>query len=296
MRLSRGTALIVKSYAKVNLYLEVVNKRKDNYHNIKTLFERISLCDKIVLSPLPNKQIKIISNSKYLPTDSSNLAYKSALLLQDKFKLDKGVKITITKNIPIGAGLGGGSSNAAAVLKALNTLWGLNLSQQSLLEHARQIGSDVAFFIYNTPYASGAGRGERISPLRNFNNLKLWHVLAVPKIMVSTPLIYRKWDEDEKLTKPGLGVKLLYSALRKKSLTFPGDVLFNGLEQVTIALYPEVKRIKNKLLGLGIEAVSMSGSGPAVFGIASTRKEAFKVSTQLKDEDASWQVFTTCTV
>ena len=288
--------MIINSYAKVNLYLKVIRKRKDHYHSIKTCFERISLCDKIVLTCLPEKKIEIISDSKDIPLDHTNLAYKASVRLQKAYRIQKGVRIRIIKRIPVGAGLGGGSSNAAAVLMALNTLWKLRLSGRAILKHANAIGSDVAFFTYNTAFALGTGRGEKISPLKRFQKVKLWHILVVPRLKVSTPLIYKKWDTFEKLTKPGLDGKLLYSALRENDLSLLRQAICNSLEPVTISLYPEVNRIKEKLLQLNIPAVSMSGSGPAVFGVVSSRKEAVKASAQLTQEDATWQIFTTCTV
>lgn len=150
--------MLVKSYAKLNLYLEVLKLRKDNYHSIKTIFERIDLCDKIILKTRRDKKIRVICASKDVPRNRTNLAYRSAKLLQDKFKLDRGVDIKIIKRIPVGAGLGGGSSNAAFTLLGLNRLWKLRLGQKELARYARKIGSDVAFFIYDYHYALGVCR------------------------------------------------------------------------------------------------------------------------------------------
>lgn len=288
--------MIVKCYAKVNLYLEVVNKRKDNYHNIKTLFERIDLADTVILKPLADRKIQLTSNHKNLPDDSSNLAFRSAQLLQESLNVMQGVQIKLLKRIPVGSGLGGGSSDAAAVLIGLNKLWRLKLSQNQLVNFAGKLGSDVAFFIYNSPFAQGEGKGERITSLGSLNKVRLWHVLVVPKIHVSTPLIYKEWDSHEKLTKPKLNAKILYSAVRKKSLPLLGKTLYNSLEPVTTKLYPEVSRIKEKLLQLGLKAILMSGSGPAVFAIVSSRKEARAIAGQMRKEKKTWQVFVARTI
>lgn len=307
--------LTLKSFAKLNLYLEVLNIRQDNYHNIKTLFERIDLRDKIILKSRRDKKIKIICKSADVPADTSNLAYKSAKLLQDSFQIDEGVEITIIKRIPVGSGLGGGSSNAATVILGLNKLWRLNLKQNELVKLARNIGADVCFFIYNCPFAWGEERGDKIRLLKALKGLRLWHILVVPKIKVSTHFIYKKWDRLRQtstptpiskkeirsnklvwgLTPPKYDVKILILAIKKHNLTLLGQTLFNSLEQVTTKLYPEVKNIKQKLINLGLKSILMSGSGPAVFGIVTSRKEAVSLSTQLK-ENRFVQVFVTCTI
>lgn len=293
------------SYAKLNLYLSVINRRKDNFHNIKTLFEKIGLSDKIILTSRRDKEIKIICANSLVPKDNTNLAYRSARLLQDTFGIKKGLSIRIIKRIPVGAGLGGGSSNAAAVLTGLNRFWGLHLTTDKLAKLAANLGSDVPFFVYDTPFALGSGRGERVKPLKTLNRAKLWHVLVVPKLVVSTPLIYKSYDKHIKsvklskkvgLTIPEYNVKILTLALRKKDISLTGRAMFNSLEAVTCGLYPQVVRVKNKLIRLGLKAILMSGSGPAVFGIVSSRKEAVSFCVQLKAEFPQWQVFVCGTV
>jgi len=293
--------LVLNSYAKLNLYLEVLSKRKDGYHNIKTIFERIDLCDKIVLKKRKDKKINLISRSPGLPRDSSrNLAYRSAKLLQTRLNLDKGVDIQIIKRIPVAAGLGGGSSNAATVLMGLDKLWRLNLSRERLVGFARKIGSDVPFFVYNCPFAQGSGRGSNIRPLKFLKNLRIWHILVVPQKRVLTAKIYGLWDKRKTgLTRPKYDVKILNLALRKKDSPLIGEALFNSLEAVTLTMYPQVKRIKEKLRELGLKSILMSGSGPAVFAIASSRKEAVRLYRQLKgvlkEEGSFWRVFATRT-
>ncbi len=301
--------LILHSYAKLNLYLEVVNKRRDGYHNIKTIFERIDLSDKLILKSIPDKEIKIICDNPEVPCDNSNLCYRSAKLLQDSFKVNRGAQIKIIKRIPLGAGLGGGSSNAAFVLLGLNKLWKLGLSKATLARLAKKIGSDVAFFIYNSPFAKGTGRGDRIELLEGLNGVRLWHILIVPGIKVSTAVIYRKWDMQKifkltptpivkstkklvwGLTRPKYNVKILTSALEKKDLGLIGKVLFNSLEQVSVKLYPQIKRVKEWLTKKKVQSILMSGSGPAVFGVVSSRKEAVSLYRQLKQENRAWRVF-----
>lgn len=293
--------LTLNSYAKLNLYLEVLSRRKDSYHNIKTVFERIDLHDKIILRARQDKEIKIFCSSPGLPKDNlKNLAYCSAKLLQESLHFERGADIRIIKRIPVAAGLGGGSSNAAAILVGLNKLWRLNLSRNKLVTFARKIGSDVPFFAYDIPFAQGQARGDRIKPLKVLNNVRLWHILVVPKIKVLTAQVYKKWDNlKAKLTRPKYDVKILNLALKKKDTALMNQTLFNSLEQVSARLYPEVMDIKEKLTQIGVKSILMSGSGPAVFGVVSSRKEAVSLCRQLrgdlKKENRSWQVFVTGT-
>lgn len=309
--------LILNSYAKINLYLEVLNKRKDNYHNIKTIFERIDLADKIILRARRDKKINITCNESGVPQGRSNLAWRSARLLQDSFNIDNGVDIRIIKRIPVGSGLGGGSSNAAAVLVGLNKLWKLNVTQNKLAGLAEKLGCDVPFFIYNSPFAQGEARGDKIKPLKALYFVRLWHILVVPKIGVSTASIYKKWDKYFKafkltptpigrkkdynkklvwgLTMPKYNVNILILALRKNDLLLLGDALFNSLEQVSSRLYPQINAIKEKLMQLGAKSILMSGSGPAVMAIVSSRKEALSLSRQLKSNSFLGEVFVTRT-
>jgi len=286
--------LTLNSYAKLNLYLEVLHKRKDNYHNIKTIFERIGLADKIILKSRRDKKINITCNVAAVPQAHSNLAWRSAKLLQDIFNIDKGVDIKIIKRIPVGSGLGGGSSNAAAVLAGLNKLWKLNVTEHKLAGLAGKLGCDVPFFIYNSPFAQGEARGDKIKPLKTLNLVRLWHILVVPKIGVSTASIYKRWDNEFKtfkLTMPKYDVNILILALRKNDLFLIGDALFNSLEQVTARLYPQINAIKEKLMQLGVKSILMSGSGPAVFGIVSSKKEALTLCRQLKSNSSFGEVF-----
>lgn len=283
--------LTLKSFAKLNLFLKVLNKRPDNYHNIETLFERISLYDTISLRLRSDRIINITCENPDLPTDETNFCYKSAKVLQDKYKVKKGVDIKIMKRIPISAGLGGGSSNAATTLIGLNRLWRLNLSLNRLVSLSKLIGCDVPFFIYNSPFAKGLNRGDKIVPINALKELRLWHILVVPKITVSTPLVYKKWDAFSGLTTTSYNVKMITSALRIKAVSLLPAFLYNGLEDVTLRLYPQVMRVKKELIHLGLKSILMSGSGPAVFGVVSSRKEAVRVCNEARKPDRSWRIF-----
>jgi 4-diphosphocytidyl-2-C-methyl-D-erythritol kinase len=289
--------LALNSYAKLNLFLQVVNKRSDNYHNLNTVFERVSLSDKIILKPRGDKKIRIICEDTNVPKGKSNLCYQSALVLRKIFKIDNGLDIKIIKHIPVGAGLGGGSSNAATVLLGLNKLWKLDLTRKRLVEIAKNIGCDVPFFIFNASFASASGRGDEIKLLGALKDTKLWHVLVVPNLTVSTPFIYKKWDKDSRLTMPKFDVKLLTplesltEALRKNDLFVINEFLFNSLEPVTVKYYPKVGNIINKLIKSGLKTILMSGSGPAVFAVVSSRKEAINSVRKFKEKNKGLKVF-----
>ena len=304
--------MVLNSYAKLNLYLEVLSKRKDNYHNLETIFERIDLCDKIILKSLAPNKIKITTNSKLIPKDESNLAFRAARLLKDKFKVKAGVDIKIIKRIPVASGMGGGSSNAACVLIALNKLWKLYLNKRKLLTLGKKLGADVPFFICNSSFAKGCRRGDEISPLRVLRNMRFWHIVVVPRIQVSAASIYQKWDKIAQkappflkyslrkngkagLTSPNSDVKMLISALKRKDFSLISKGLFNSLEEASFKLYPEIKRIKERLSSLGLKSILMSGSGPAVFGMVPSRKEALSLGRQLK-RNRFWRIYITRTI
>jgi len=289
------------SYAKLNLYLKVLRRRPDSYHSIFTLFERISISDKIRLKLLPRKKIRIVLSGLTLPLGRSNLVYKAASLLQREFGISQGIEIDIRKHIPISAGLGGGSSNAATVLLGLNKLWKLNLRLKQLVALARQIGSDVPFFLYNSSFASATSRGDKIEVLRL--PVKFWHIIVIPKIHILSSLIYRRWDQTPNLGRGSLArltnhksaIKILKSALLKKDFRKLSKVLFNSLEDVTTAIYPVIRKTRLALSDFGLKAISMSGSGSAVFGLVSSRKEAYEVARQLR-KLGNWDVFVARTV
>lgn len=287
--------LVLKSFAKLNLYLEVLNKRKDGYHNIMTVFERINLADNIILKPAKDGKIRISSSNADVPEDETNLCFRAAKLLQDEFCPERGIDIRIIKRIPVGAGMGGGSGNAAAVLKGLNRLWRLGLKRNKLAKLAEGIGCDVPFFVYDASFAKAGGRGDKIKPIEELKELRIWHVIIMPEIKVSTPHIYREWDRLSRLTAPKYDVNILISALKGKRLSLLRDSLYNGLEQVTFQLYPEVRRIKKTLVSLGVEPVLMSGSGPAVFGILASKKDALLIMRKLAGRHLPWRVFTAST-
>ncbi|HPT39730.1 MAG TPA: 4-(cytidine 5'-diphospho)-2-C-methyl-D-erythritol kinase [Candidatus Omnitrophota bacterium] len=312
-------SLTVKSFAKLNLYLQVLNKRKDNFHSLSTLFVRVDLADTIILKKSKDGSIKIKSSSRQVPKDKTNLCYRAAALLKQEYNLNSGIEIGLKKCIPVGAGLGGGSSNAASVLLGLNKFWNLNLTKAELVKLGAKLGSDIPFFLHQAKFALGSQRGDKIKPLISLNKLKLWFILVYPNFKVSTPLIYQKFDayslagksfsrltphleeiqdgrklkikQGAGLTRLPCNVKILTSQMLKKGRGFEAQCLFNSLEAVTSKLYPVVNQVKNTLSGMGLEKVMMSGSGPTVFAVCNSCAQAQRLRSKLRRQYRSWQVF-----
>ncbi|RBW67668.1 4-(cytidine 5'-diphospho)-2-C-methyl-D-erythritol kinase [Bacillus taeanensis] len=251
----------VKAPAKINLSLDVLHKREDNYHEVKMVMTTVDLADRINLTLRNDNVIKIDSTSGFIPNDRRNLAYQAAELLQERFHIKKGVSIHIEKNIPVAAGLAGGSSDAAATLKGLNQLWGLGLSFDELAALGAEIGSDVSFCVYGGT-ALATGRGEIIKHIPSPPSC--WIILAKPSTGVSTAEVYRRLKLED-IVHPN--VEKMVEAMHTKDYKLMCSELGNVLENVTLSLYPEVEQIKRQMEQLGADGVLMSGSGPTVFGI-----------------------------
>jgi 4-diphosphocytidyl-2-C-methyl-D-erythritol kinase len=253
--------MLIKAPAKINLSLDVLYKRDDGFHELEMIMTTIDLADRIELELLDENRIVVQSQTRFVPDDERNLAYKAASLVKDRFSINKGVAIKIDKNIPVAAGLGGGSSDAAAVLRGLNKLWNLQLSIDELAQLGAEIGSDVSFCVYGGT-ALAKGKGEVITPLPA--PPKCWVVLAKPSIGVSTGEIYKKL-ELENLEHPD--TQAMLEAINTSNYEKMCKNLSNVLESVTLNLHPEVKQIKRDMKRFGADAVLMSGSGPTVFAL-----------------------------
>lgn len=269
--------ITLQSPAKLNLYLKVTNKRPDGFHDIVTLFERIDLADDIAFCSKKNDSIKILCNHPHVPVGPKNLVYKAAKMLKEDFKVKQGVEIRINKRIPVAAGLAGGSSNGATALLGLNQLWNLGLSRQQLLSYARRLGSDVAFFLYKCSWGLGTSRGDEIETLKI--KAKLWHVLVVPRIKIYSRDVYGRHKLE--LTKRNDNVNILIHNLRNGNILGVGVLLSNDLEKDVIELCPKLFDLKQKLKSFNSLGVMVSGSGPSIFGLTKTKKEAEEIAKVL---------------
>lgn len=264
-------SISLKAPAKINLFLEVLKKRPDGYHEIETILQELDLADNLTLKETSSPEIIIQCPNPHIPIDSRNLAYKAAFLLK-KYVGEKkrGVIISIEKNIPIAAGLGGGSSDAAATLKGLNRLWALHLDTRTLSNLAQEIGMDVPFFIRGG-LGLATGRGEEVSVLKPLT--ETWFILAVPPLKVSTAWAYGQLSISS-LTRKIKENKMILKAIRSGDIVEMGRQLFNRLEEVTMKRHRELVYLKESLLSTGAKGALMSGSGPVVFGLFSSRREA----------------------
>ncbi|KGR87948.1 4-(cytidine 5'-diphospho)-2-C-methyl-D-erythritol kinase [Lysinibacillus odysseyi] len=268
--------LYVKAPAKINLTLDVLYKRPDHYHEVEMIMTTVDLADRIGLEPRKDGLIKIISADRFVPDDERNFAYQAAKLLKDTYGISEGVSIKIDKEIPIAAGLAGGSSDAAATLRGLNEMWNLQLTMDELAEHGSKIGSDVSFCVYGGT-ALATGRGEKIRELPA--PPACWVVLAKPKIGVSTADVYGGLKLDG-IKHPD--TKRMMEAIEKQNYELVCQSLGNVLETVTFNLHPEVVTIKEQMQRFGADAVLMSGSGPTVFGLVDSETRATRIYNGLR--------------
>jgi 4-diphosphocytidyl-2-C-methyl-D-erythritol kinase len=250
----------IKAPAKVNTFLRVVGRRPDGYHELEMIMVPLTLADDLSLTLTPSGvELEVEGVSDPGMQGEGNLAYRAANALFQEAGVEGGVRIRLKKNIPVAAGLGGGSSDAAAVLRGLNRLLGLDWSASRLASIGGRLGADVPFFCYGGP-AHVQGTGDQVEPLDGFPNV---HFLLVnPGFSVSTPWVYKQWDLRLTPQSSGATVRPLFQVVSDVV-----DSLHNDLEAVTIPAYPEVAEIKKELLDRGATGALMSGSGPTVFGV-----------------------------
>jgi 4-diphosphocytidyl-2-C-methyl-D-erythritol kinase len=275
-------AVVKESYAKINLILKILDRRPDGYHNLVSLFQRIDLRDELSFD-LRENGIEIGSNLPDLPLDHANLVYRAAEMLLKKSGENRGVKIFIRKNIPIGAGLGGGSSNAATTLQELNRLWGLHYSIEELASLGGELGSDIPFFCYGCSTAWVSGRGETVEPLHLTCNYRI--LLVFPGFSVKTSEAYRQWD----LSQAGDKNNLTKGANHNKILSFQtvnsgwlSEYLENDFEKLVFGQYPLLQEMKARLLGEKAEKVLLSGSGSTLLGFFSSENLAGEAERNLR--------------
>jgi 4-diphosphocytidyl-2-C-methyl-D-erythritol kinase len=263
-----GEQLVLEAPAKVNLTLNVLGKRPDGYHELETVMQQISLQDRVKLCP-GGVGIKLYSPDPRIPAGSENLAWQAAWLMYEEFSLAGGLEIFLEKNIPVGAGLAGGSTDAAAVIKGVDRLWGLDLPAAELARLGLILGSDVPFCLQGGT-ALARGRGEILTPLRGGPRLEM--VLVKPDAELSTAEIYRDFRREKVTDAPDNPAFL--EAWRRCDIIALTAQMKNVLESVSIPRCPEVAVIKEKLIACQALVSLMSGSGPSVVGIFANREKA----------------------
>lgn len=260
----------LKSRAKINLSIDVLGKRLDGYHLVEMIMQTIDLFDRIKIFSLEEDKIIIESNSKDIPLDSKNIVYKAADLIKNHCNIRKGIKIYIEKNIPIAAGMAGGSSNAAAVLVGLNKLWNLNLSKDELKVLGLKLGADVPFCIEGEA-SLAENIGEKLTKIDGLSQ-DAFVLVCKPDLFVSTKEIYE--EIDSKIIEKRPNNKLLIKLLKENNIEMLAKNMYNVLEEVTKEKYPVIKEIEKVMMENDALGSMMSGSGPTVFGLYDNKEQA----------------------
>jgi 4-diphosphocytidyl-2-C-methyl-D-erythritol kinase len=285
-----NSRISLKAAAKINLYLEIVGNRVDGYHDLVMILQSIDLCDRVDIRKIGTDEIQLRCTNPEVPSDRTNLAYKAAALLQKAYPEVGGMEIAIDKQIPMGAGLAGGSANAAAVLVGIDRLWELGLTQSQLCDFAALLGSDIPFCVTGGT-ALATGRGEVLSPMPDLIDLVV--VICKPRqIAIATAWAYQTF-RSEGLLSIGLAkdhnlssqMVAAIAAGNESTLTKIGRLLYNDLERVVLPEYPELAALKNKLLDQECLGAMMSGSGSTVFAIAADLDRGHQIAEAVRTDD-----------
>lgn len=278
LTLAQNRTLAVHSHAKINLYLDMLQRRRDGYTNIETIFQSVGLSDTLEGS-VTSGEIQLTCTVDSLPTGAQNLVYRAASLLQGMSGVEAGARLHLTKRIPVAAGLAGGSGNAAATLLLLNRLWQLDWPLPKLLHVAQKLGSDVPYCLVGGTVAA-TGRGVHLEPVRIPTHV--WVILVHPAVQLSTAAMYAHpkltRNAQQQFAGKTAAFRQALRALRK------GDwqqVVFNRMESAAFSEYPELADIKAALLSQGCLAAAMSGSGPTLFGLCQDKQQAVTVASTL---------------
>ena len=275
----RGRPIELSAAAKVNLALEVLGRRADGYHEVVTVMHAVELSDRVVLEDV--EPLELRTTAPGIPTDASNLALRAAMTLREAAGVDRSVRITLDKRIPVAAGLGGGSTDAAAVLLGLNRLWDLRWPIARLAEVAVTLGMDVPFFLRGGA-SFATGRGEKLDAMRG---MALALVLVNPRYASSTAEAYARVGPA--LHTDGARARAVAAALRTRRVERVAGSLYNVLEAAVAPVQPEIGRMKAALLAAGALGALMSGSGPTVFGVARSLEHARQIQRRVRR--ASWE-------
>ncbi|MCR5719959.1 MAG: 4-(cytidine 5'-diphospho)-2-C-methyl-D-erythritol kinase [Lachnospiraceae bacterium] len=279
--------ITLKAYSKINLSLDVTGTYPNGYHKVRMVMAQTSLCDELTFEKI-KEGCEITCNRKDLSTKEDNLIYKAYKAMKDSFNFDGGIKVNLTKKIPVAAGLAGGSSDAAACIKAINELYNLNAENDALCEIGAKIGADIPYCIVGG-YALCEGIGEIITPIEG--SLNGFILIVKPPIDVYTPHVYKELDKIEEYPHPD--VEGMIKAVNEKNLTLACEKLGNVLEEVTVKEHPEIEEIKTFMINNGASGTLMSGSGPSVFAVFEEKKTAEKALESFKTKTRDYESFIT---
>ena len=268
---------IERAPAKINLTLDVLFKRDDNYHELEMVMSSVDLSDHLTFTPLKEDIIQVFTNKAFLPVDRRNHVHQAAKLIKKEYGIHTGIRIEIEKKIPVAAGLGGGSTDAAATLRALNQIWNLNLQTEELIDLGMRVGTDVPYSIVGgTAFVSGRGENVRsIAPIP-----PCWIVLAKPKLSVSTKTVFRALEVEQLKYQPSS--RIVEKAIESNNYEEMVKHLGNALEQITFQRHPQLPQLKERMLRYGMDGVTMSGSGPTIIGFSQNYSRAKRVYNSLR--------------
>lgn len=271
-------SVVLKSYGKINLGLDVLRKRPDGYHEVRMIMQTVGLYDMLTMKKKKEDKISMKCNLSFLPVDEKNLVYRAASLIKETYGISEGVDISLNKKIPVAAGMAGGSSNCAAALKGMNQLFDLGLTTDELCDLGVKLGADVPYCIWGGT-ALAEGIGEKLTRIASMPSCSI--LIAKPGISVSTAFVYKNLKLDQLDHHPDIDGMI--KDLESKDLKGICEKLENVLETVTIPEYPVIEQIKRFLKNHGAMGSLMSGSGPTIFGIYKDKKTAREALAALKD-------------
>ena len=278
----------LKARAKINLGLDVLGKREDGYHEVRMVMQTIGIYDRLILTKIPEEEIRITSNLAFLPVNENNLIYKAIKLLKDEYHFPGGISVDLNKFIPVAAGMAGGSTDAAAALYGMNQMFDLGLNMEQLKERGVKIGADVPYCLMRGT-ALAEGIGEKLTALPPMPKCPV--LVAKPSVAVSTKFVYENLHLENDPPHPD--IDRLLEDIRKKDLQSTAQDMGNILETVTVAHYPEIASLKEIMKEHGALNALMSGSGPTVFGLFEDEKTAKRAYRAVKESGLAKQLYLT---
>ena len=276
----------LKAYGKINLSLDITGRREDGYHLVRMVMQTVDIYDKLYMEKTEDGNISMEINIPFVPCDSSNIVYKAIDLIRKEYNIKEGIHVKLFKAIPVSAGMGGGSADAAAALKGMNRLFSLRMSGAKLREYAARLGADVPYLV-DGGTCLAEGIGEILTPIEGIPSCKL--IIVKPKASASTKHVYTKYDEAERTYHPD--VDGMVEAIKDGDLNKMCSLLGNVLEEVTAGEVAAVNELKSELTAYGAKGVLMSGSGTTVFGIFSEDADTKKIKSELMKRENVRSVF-----
>lgn len=280
--------LELQAYGKINLGLDVLRKREDGYHEVKMIMQTVKLHDTLYFESVEEDVIILSTNADGLPVNEDNLIYRACQMLKTEYKITDGIRIFLDKQLPVAAGMAGGSADAAAALIGMNRIFDIGLSKDKLMEYGVKLGADVPYCIMQGT-ALSEGIGEKLTPVSPMPECIL--LLAKPPIDVSTKMVYENLHANELSRHPDIDGMI--EALNHQDLQGITDRMENVLETVTVARYPVISEIKNCMTDMGAMQSLMSGSGPTVFGIFTEKETAEKAAEEIRNRKLANEIFVT---